>query len=89
MSHIELSSAKFVIKSILRKTKASVLKDFKVGDVVIFTIELYNPGRGNNGIYATQYTINNLTQDTTKTDVLSSIEPFFTIFELEKVNEIS
>ncbi len=85
MKGIELLSKKYVIKSILRKTQASVLKDFKVGDEIIFTMELYSPGRGGNGLYATQYTINNITQGTSKTDVLSSITPFFTIFELEEV----
>lgn len=82
---IELSSKKYIITAIKRKTQAEILKSFKVGDVIIFTIELYNPGRGGNGLYATQYTIKNITQDTIKVDVLSSVERLFTIFELEEV----
>lgn len=83
---IELSSKKYVITAIKRKTQAEVLKLFKIGDEIMFSYELDIRGNGSGGsTYANYIKIINVTQNLVKIVSVNQSFTFFSSFEIDIV----
>lgn len=86
---IDLTSPKIRIKSVMKKTQAKVFKEFEVGDVLTFSVNLRNTSncyRGGN--YATTVTTVNETKGLAVTKSQSELLNVINrAFELEEVSE--
>ena len=86
MIEIKLSSPKYKIVKLNRKTKAKGFCDLKVGDIIYFQTEIAPTGRNGNHLYAA--VIDCLEATTNKyigSFTYNSSPKYLNIFELEEV----
>lgn len=83
---MELWSDLYVVKKIKKKTKARIFGDIKVGDRLMFSMDIQSvQGASGGGKYASYVTVLNLTQRTSDASKSQTeIAKYLTYFDLEK-----
>lgn len=83
---MKLTSAIYRVTAIKKATKAKLFADIREGDLLRFSMELGDPGRGR-GLYASYVTVENLTQGTSDdSKSQSQVAPLLANFELAEVS---
>jgi hypothetical protein len=78
MSRIQLESPTYEIITVNRKTSAATMKDWQPGDRVRFsTVMKAMCGASGGGVYASDYTAENLTNGTSVTKSQTQLSAFF------------
>lgn len=86
---IVLTSAKFKVTGILKKTKARFFKDLQVGDVLQFENKLSYVGGASNGLYATAYkvsVVDNTDRELSCSFSQNELVRFMGLISVEEVN---
>lgn len=78
-----MTSPRFRVKSIKRKTSNEVLTNTKVGDLICFECPVKRAGISRGRTYATYITVRNLTQNTETLESFNTVERVFDILELD------
>lgn len=75
---ITLTSDVYVVTEIKRKTRAKVFEDWRVGDRIRFSTQMKAVGGASGGgIYASMFTVTNLTQGTAVTKSQTEMSGMF------------
>ena len=82
---ILLTSKTLVVKNILKTTKATLFTDLVVGDKILISVPLKNPGHGR-GLYATYLTVKNLNNNCSTRLSFSQLSNILKCFEIEEIN---
>lgn len=92
---VTLTSPKFRVTEIKRKTRAVVFKDWKVGDIIRFSTAMSSVGGASGGgVYASYFEAENLTQGTAVSKSQTEMSGMFGtsdgyggVFVIEEVSE--
>lgn len=82
---IMMKSEVYEIKQIKRKTKANVMKNWKIGDKIQLSVKASRVGIGDSGTYATYINVNNITDGTHTMFSFNQISIIYNVFELCEV----
>lgn len=85
--NIELTSATYRVTAIVKKTKANLFQDIRVGDLIRFESTLKYAGRASRGAYASYVSVVNVTQGTSATLYVSEVSARVSCFEIETADD--
>lgn len=80
------SSKVFVITAVNKVTKAAFYKDLRVGDKLVFSMQLTSPGYGSRGhLYVPQAKVENIKTGTYTNTGITQIQVRMSVFDYEEV----